>query len=287
MPVDNMQFLGLPNACQRDSISFFSEPNAVESFHLIDVKGNVDSSELMYSNTAIPIHVWHQSFQYFDCQCCVQQNGFEFGAVPFTVIKLYKGKQTGNQLILDIIQLHNTIRQSNCPNFLGCRIPAQTQLKPEAWRYYLQNYWEEQLPDLIQYGFPIDFDRSRPLVSTEVNHVSGYEYGNDIENYLKKEVAFNAMYGHFQEKHINMHISPRMTQEKQGLDNRRTIVDLNWPHGCSVNDGVYKNIYLQSYYYLSYPSIDNIVDRLNKLGPGALLYKVDISRVFHHIKIDP
>ena len=171
--------------------------------------------------------------------------------------------------------------------FLGCRIPVQTQLKPGAWRYYLQDYWDQQLRDLIEYGFPIDFDRSRPLVFTEVNHASGHEYGSDIESYLKEEVAFNAMYGPFQEKPINMHISPMMTRKKQGSDNWRTIVDLSWPHGCSIKYGVYKNRYLDSYYYLSYPFIDNVVDRLKKLGPGALLYKVDISRAFHHLKIDP
>ena len=154
---------------------------------------------------------------------------------------------------------------------MGCRIPVQTQLKLGAWRYYLWDYWDQQLPDLIEYGFPIDFDRSRPLISAEVNHVSGHEYGSDIEKYLKEEVSFNAMYGPFQEKPINMHISPMMTREKQGSDNRMTIVDLSWPHGCSVNDGVYKNSYLNSYYYLSYPSIDNVVNRLKKLGLGALL----------------
>ena len=91
------------------------------------------------------------------------------------------------------------------------------------------------------------------------------------------------MYGPFQETPINMHISPM----KQGLDNRRTIVDLSWPHGCSLKDVVYKNRYLDSYHYLSYLSIDNIVDRLKKLGPGALLYIVDISRAYRHIKINP
>ena len=50
---------------------------------------------------------------------------------------------------------------------------------------------------------------------------------------------------------------------------------------------MYKNRYLHSHYYLSYPYIDNFVDRLKKLGSGALLYKVDISRAFRHLKIDP
>ena len=93
----------------------------------------------------------------------------------------------------------------------------QTQFKPRAWRYYLQDYWDHQLPELIEYGFPIDFDTSRSLISTEANHASGHEYGNDIEQYLREEVAFNAMYGPFQEKPINMHISPHDDARKAGF----------------------------------------------------------------------
>ena len=110
------------------------------------------------------------------------------------------------------------------------------------------------MPDLIEYGIPIDFNRSQPLVPTEATHASRHEYGSDIEKYLTEEVAFNAMYGPFQEKPINMHI---FSYDR----------------------------YLDSYYYLSYPSID-IVDRLKQLGPGALLYKVDISRAFCHIRME-
>ena len=84
-----------------------------------------------------------------------------------------------------------------------------------------------------------------------------------------------------------MHISPLITREKLGSDNQRTIVDLSWPHGSSVNHGVAKNKYLQAYYHLSYPSVDHIVDHLKRLGPGALIYKVDISRALRHLRIDP
>ena len=37
---------------------------------------------------------------------------------------------------------------------------------------------------------------------------------------------------------------------------------------------------------MSYP-VDHIVDYLQRLGPGALIYKVYISRDFRHIRIDP
>ena len=244
--VDNTQCTDDVPCSRKVNLNLFSQPNALATPQWLDLKAEVGSCDSTYSNTAIPLNVWNNRFQCVDYQRCTQQNGFEFGAVPLTPIKLYEGKTTNNQPILDIIQLHNTVRRTNCPNFLGCRIPVQTQLKPRAWRYYLQDYWDHQLPDLIECGFPIDFDRSRPLISTEVNHASGHEYGNDIGQYLREEVAFNAMYGPFQEKPINMHISPMMTREKQGSDNRRTIVDLSWPHGCSVNDGVYKIRYLES-----------------------------------------
>ena len=64
-------------------------------------------------------------------------------------------------------------------------------------------------------------------------------------------------------------------------------MDLSWPLGQSVNAGVKKNSYFGTYFDLKYPSIDHIVKKLKALGTGALLYKVDISRAFRHLRIDP
>ena len=68
---------------------------------------------------------------------------------------------------------------------------------------------------------------------------------------------------------------------------RRVIVDLPWPKGASVNTGVNKNSYLGTDFVLSLPTIDHITSHVRALGPGAHLYKIDISRAFHHVKIDP
>ena len=35
-------------------------------------------------------------------------------------------------------------------------------------------------------------------------------------------------------------------------------MDLSWPNGASVNDGVSKNLYLGTSYTLHYSSVDNI-----------------------------
>ena len=78
-----------------------------------------------------------------------------------------------------------------------------------------------------------------------------------------------------------------MTREKSSTTKRRTIVDLSWPHNFSVNAGVSKNKYLGNYFELRYPSIDNIVQAVKEVGPSALMFKIDISRAFRHLKIDP
>ena len=64
-------------------------------------------------------------------------------------------------------------------------------------------------------------------------------------------------------------------------------MDLSWPKGASVKDGVRKNVYLGSYFQLRYPSVDHVIQKLKQLGPGTLFYKVNISRAFRHLRIDP
>ena len=78
-----------------------------------------------------------------------------------------------------------------------------------------------------------------------------------------------------------------MTREKQNSEVRRTIVDLSWPKGAPVNDFLHKCKYLDTYFTLQYPSVDHITNKLKDLGPGALLFKADISRAFRQLRIDP
>ena len=63
-------------------------------------------------------------------------------------------------------------------------------------------------------------------------------------------------------------------------------MDLSWPKGASINDGVEKNCYLNSHFVLKYPSVDTIVETVKNLGPACKIFKVDISRAFRHVPID-
>ena len=44
---------------------------------------------------------------------------------------------------------------------------------------------------------------------------------------------------------------------------------------------------MDSHILLNYPSGDNIIAKVIQLGPGSLIYKVDISRPNMQLKVDP
>ena len=64
-------------------------------------------------------------------------------------------------------------------------------------------------------------------------------------------------------------------------------MDLSGPKGAFVNNGVAKDIYLNTHYELKFPSVDLMTNSLRNLGPSAQMFKNDISRAFQHIKVDP
>ena len=101
------------------------------------------------------------------------------------------------------------------------------------------------------------------------------------------EIEYGAIFGPFDKHPFPCHVSPFLTREKPNSVNRRVTLDLSFPVGQSVNDWVSKVKYLNTYFELNYPSFDSIVDSLKNIGPNALLYKVNISRAFRHIRINP
>ena len=140
---------------------------------------------------------------------------------------------------------------------------------------------------MIEYGFPLDFDRKCTLESTHTNHASAIKHSEHVADYIQTEMQYGAIYGPFAQTPFPCHISPFLTRDKPNSNKRRVILDLSFPSGNSVNDGVLKDKYLGPYFDLKYPSVDHIVNSLKQLGPDALLYKIDISRAFRHLKIDP
>ena len=146
-------------------------------------------------NDSITLYILQQKNQCLDFLKCQQQNGQEFGFFPMNSLNVYTGTSTANDNISDTVTLHQIVRSSGLPNYLGCRFPLQTQLNISAWRYHLQDYYDSQVLDLLEFGFPLDFDRSRSLRSTEVNHTYALQFQDHIENYLHEEISLGAIHG--------------------------------------------------------------------------------------------
>ena len=231
--------------------------------------------------------VLHKAKNCRDYVACKGQMGESFGVIPLENLCTYEGPETKNQHIPDSLLLHKVVAQYGCPNFLGARIPVVSKLNIDKWKFYLKEYWDQQLVDLLEFGFPLDFDSGAVLLSTEENHASARHFSSHVQTYIQEELKHGAMLGPFDHKPIPLHVSPLMTRDKPDSDTRRTIVDLSWPKGQSVNSGVQKNKYLDTEFILNYPSVDDIVKRLIEMGPGSLLCKVDISRAFRQLKVDP
>ena len=190
--------------------------------------------------------------------------------------------------IHDPIEQYFAVKASGLPNFLGARIPLCSQLNINICKQVLGNYWDKQLIHLLEFGFPLDFNRSYPLKHEGKYHSSATDHPIDIEAFVAEEKQYGAIIGPFDVNPIpNCHTSPFMTRDKPNAPTRRVTMDLSWPKEASVNAGVDKNSYLGSEFALTFPTIDDLTKELVRIGPGAHIYKIDISRAFQYLKIDP
>ena len=85
-------------------------------------------------------------------------------------------------------------------------------------------------------------------------------------------------------------VSPSNSVTKPDSDKRRFILDLSWPAGSSVNDGIskqYYTLYLGEPGTLTYPAVDDIADRIVQLRTGCLLFKWDPKRAYCQLPVDP
>ena len=60
-----------------------------------------------------------------------------------------------------------------------------------------------------------------------------------VDRYTWEEVGFEAMLGPLDNNPFDVHISSFMTREKSDSDSRRTIMDLSFPKGLSVNNNTF------------------------------------------------
>ena len=148
------------------------------------------------------------------------QTEFDFGFVPLGDFVMPSELTQAVNTTEFPVEAHKYVKQSGKPNFLGCRVPVKSQLNVKAWKDMLSGYWDKQLIHLLEFGFPLDFNRGSNLRCDYKNHSSATDNPRDVETFLTEELQHGAIVGPFDEVPIpNCHFSPFMTREKTGSQN--------------------------------------------------------------------
>ena len=231
-----------------------------------------------------------------DLQKCLSQQYNAFGFLPLNNLKKVGVARSlrPNKAICNSdfspVEVHREVRATGKYNYQKAKILLPSPINFQLFEHLAKDYWDWELPLMLKYGFPLCFPHNeKDLESGEINHSSAMKYPAHVETYLTTEMSQKAIYGPFQDPPYGetTHISPFMSRDKADSETRRIITDLSWPLGASVNHFTPHNIYNDTVYKLTYPNVDNITNCLASLGEGAVMYKIDLSRAFRQIRIDP
>ena len=188
------------------------------------------------------------------------------------------------------ILLSKQVRQGGYPNRWGAKIPIETHWNIELLEALLTDYHDKDLIEWMRYGWPVG--RLPTLPDPQItfkNHKSATDYPEALDKYIQKEDSYNAIIGALDSIPFTSHlgISPLSTTPKKESEDRRIILDLSYPPGGSVNDGIIKDNYLGFEAKLHFPKTDDYAQRIHRLGKGALMFKIDLHRYFRQLNLDP
>lgn len=186
-------------------------------------------------------------------------------------------------------ELFAKIRSFNLPNFLGARIPIESGLNIPAWRKRLESYHDIEVCEFLEFGWPIGYHASKTPVNSEANHPSAQFYTAHVKKFIETELDHNALVGPFSEPPFRpwTKCSPIMTRPKKDSMDRRIIIDMSFPLGRAVNDGISTEDYFGRNITYTLPTISDLIARIQQQGQAAYLWKADLARAYRQLRIDP
>ena len=196
---------------------------------------------------------------------------------------------TQQSFVYDILLAHK-IADSGMPNRYGCRIPLATGWNLQAMDMFLTDYQDREVLEWLKFGFTIarhdDFPDLTPCNS---NHQGANLFPQHVDDYLKTEIQLGATIGPFKVPPFlhRIGVSPLSSRPKKGTDKCRIILNLSFPPGTSVNDGISKYWYCNTEIKLTYPTIDTLARRIAHLGVDCRIWKKDLWRYFRQVPLCP
>ena len=108
------------------------------------------------------------------------------------------------------------------------------------WCELLQDYEDSVVCDFLEFGWPVGFMPTN-LPNFDIRtHRGALLFPEQVTAYLAKEISLGRVAGPFHAMPFTngFVVSPLNTVPKRDSDERHAIVDLSWPCGNSVNDGI-------------------------------------------------
>ncbi len=151
----------------------------------------------------------------------------------------------------------------------------------------MKGYPDRAICDFLEYGWPLGYCGAQLPATQPRNHASALNFAPQVSAYLQTEKTCGAMLGPFKEPLFSFITSPIQTVPKGDTDKRRIVVDLSFPPGSSVNDGIPKQVYLGQPLQLKFPGVDILAANIVQCGTGCLLFKTDLRRAYRQLPVCP
>ena len=206
-----------------------------------------------------------------------------------------------NERVVPVTSLDGTAKPNAIKDGVGVNFPSSsflnkfvmpsvssvTPIKVDNLALQLCNHPERQKVDYVlnglRAGFRISFrPESVCLKSAKANCPSAHQHPSVIDDYLRKEVMLGRVFGPVAHMPLpNLQVSRfGVIPKKDGA--WRLILDLSFPFGHSVNDGINKEEFT-----LTYSKVSDAIALIIKAGRGALMGKVDIKSAYRIIPVHP
>ena len=187
------------------------------------------------------------------------------------------------------VDAHCAVFSSGQFNYTGLRIPVPSRLNIPVWHALLQDYEDFVICDFLEFGWPLGYTNQTLPVFDLRAHRGALNFPSAVQDYLSSEISLGRFAEPFDAPPFpdGFVVSPLNTVAKRDSQERRVIVDLSWPCGSSVNDGIPSGSFLGELLELTYPTIDAIVSAIVSLGRGCMLYKRDLRKAYRQFPVDP
>ena len=138
---------------------------------------------------------------------------------------------------------------------------------------------------ILSSGWPVNYRLSSNPEPFDSNNSSAVNFAQTVDSFIETELSHEATAGPFKDDPFPSGL-PTLLLKTVDKDKtkRRVVLDLRFPPGRSVNDGIPKDTFLDVSFHLTLPRSADFVNLILSKGPGSFLYKKDSKRVYRQME---